>query len=523
MSGVITSLVDGARNLLGVPDTEVSMLATDEPRLELNNPAALYEFLRDLYYNDQNLYSDNLGTNYTGIQGYRNIAHAVVEFYPATVFPGPLSQAHPLNIPEAGRRRGLEEKIHMIWEESNWEVRKQLYVRWAAMLGDAFLQAAIRRNSAGRPVGAYMAVVDPAHVTNFDTDERGFLNYIRLDIPRVRTVGKTVETYYRTEEWSKFTGRFRRWESTYNKPETPIDDLQGLIDEARLTNEVMPDEDGIDSFGIDFVPFVHAKFIDDGYPRGLAAPMVALLKATEASRMTTELHQKLFRYNQPDLQVVGVARDADGHIRSGLSIEWDQATERDVAGFRRVASLPPGYEFRPIDNRVNYDAHQKAIAELMTHLQETDVPELAWYQRNDANESGKALRIKLVPAISRAEEVRGNLEAELIRAHQMCLTLAQVNRIPGFEREKIGTFEEGAFKHSFEERDVLPLTEDEEAQIMYQRAQTAEILFRIGIGQDFIEREVLKMTTNQIGQSDASRTSAQAAGEAIDLALTRGE
>lgn len=521
MSSLIASMVNGARDLFGTGDAQVSLLATAEPRLDLDSPHELYAFLRDLYYNDEDLFQAHLGTGYTGIQGYRNICRAIVEFYVATVFPGALAEAHPLDVPAAAQSEQIKARIEEIWQNSNWAARKQLYVRWSAMLGDGFLQAAIRRNSAGEPVGAYMALVDPAHVTNFDTDERGFLTYLRLDIPRVRTLSNdTSQSYLRTEEWSKHTARFRRWEATFNTAETAISQLQGLVDEAALTRPGEPVEDGLESFGIDFIPFTHAKFIDDGYPRGLAAPMGSLTKALEASRMTSELHQKLFRYNQPDLQVVGVARDADGHIRSGLTIEWEQATTRDVAGYRRVASLPAGYELRPIDNRINYDAHQQAIRDLMEHLQESDAAELAWYQRNDAGESGKALRIKLVPAISRAEEARGNLEAEVIRTHQMCLTLAQVNDIPGYSVAEIGTFEDGAFAHTFEERDILPMTEDEQAELRDKQSQTAERLARIGISMDYIMREVLEMSEDQITQNTLSVSSAQVAGAVIDGAVT---
>lgn len=513
MSGIVSSLVNGARDTLG--DQGVSLLATDEPRLNMENPQALYEFLRDLYYNETDLYTA-LGAEYKGIQGFRNVVHAVVEFYVATVFPGSLEAAYPLQIDSERFRRALADRINDIWVMSNWEEQKQLYVRWAGMLGDAYIQSAVRRNSAGQPDGVYMALIDPSNVTNFDTDERGYLTYIRIDVPRVRQLQNgTTEHYLLTEEWDKFgnrpagerkpAGRFRRWASTLNQPATPIDDLKGLID-----------DDTLESFGIDFVPFTHAKFVNDGYPRGLSAGMISLAKSREASRMASELHLKLFRYNQPDLQVVGTARNPDGYIYTPPDLVWKQPSVTDVGGYQRVAKMPPGHELKPIDNRVNYDAHMAAIAAQMTHLQESDVPELAWYQRNESNESGRALRIKLTPAISRAVEVRGNLESAQIRAQQMCLTLGQVHKLPGFSPDEIGTYENGDFEHRFEERDILPMTEDERAEMWLKKAQAAEVLFRIGVSPEFVFREVLGMTAGQMAQNRLDLTPEQAAARVLD-------
>jgi hypothetical protein len=79
------------------------------------------------------------------------------------------------------------------------------------------------------------------------------------------------------------------------------------------------------------------------------------------------------------------------------------------------------------------------------------------------------MRYKLAAFINQVEGVRATALEKLEQADMMALTLGRVNGIPGFEG--IGTFEEGVLGHDFEDADIIPLSDLEEAQSDLARAQ----------------------------------------------------
>lgn len=516
MSAFVESMVNGARELFGPNTPEVAAASSDPDRLGMTDLDVYYEFLRRLWANDPGTYTE-IGKvetlDWTGIEGYASVTRAVVEFYVKVLFTGRIENAHPFDIePDVRNGTNLQARMMDILHASNWTENKTLWKRFTAMLGDGWLQPAIKRNSAGIPVTPYLAVVDAQHVTNFLTDESGFITYIRLDRPvQIEQGGKLVPGL-NTEEWNKYANSYRVWESTQNKRTTEISQLNGLKHDKPM----------LETFGIDFVPYVQSKFIHDGGDRGVPAAFATLLKSTEGSRMVTELHEKLFQYNQPDIQIVGAGISGDGFSLQATDIDWSQPATRNLAGYRRVATPPPGHEIKPIDSTVNYQAHLDAIEAHMNSLQKTDAPELAYYDRNEGNQPGVALRIKLIPAIKAAEEVRGNMETGLIRAIQMALTLGQVNGLEGFSESDIGTFKNKDFRFSFTETDILPMTEEERAELWSKQADAGLKLLQLGFSPQFIQREVFNLTAEQIKEIEQEIPADQAATRLLTEALTRG-
>src|SRR5699024_4665048 len=149
------------------------------------------------YYND--LAQTQRGQ--TGmVLGLRNPTRAVVDFYAATMWPGTLPDALPIEFDEDNPYPDkVRTAIHSVWEWSNWESRKQVYARNAAMLGDSLIKVATRQNSAGETDAVYLQLIKPDHLTAFDVDERDFLTFIRLDIGRQRRVEGKTEQYIHTE------------------------------------------------------------------------------------------------------------------------------------------------------------------------------------------------------------------------------------------------------------------------------------------------------------------------------------
>jgi hypothetical protein len=314
----------------------------------------------------------------------------------------------------------------------------------------------------------YFQRLSPDLVTDFDLDERGFIEWIRIDVPRCerQSDGKLREFIHVTV-WSKADQNYRRWEWDREKGLLPDPD-----DLSRLGEPV--EEAPLSQFGIDFVPIVHAPFraVDDD-DRGEAAVWPVIEKLDEANKIATRLHQMLYRHNKPLWALVGTGR-SQANAGSTPRASFGGRNTGDAVNVGGVVTLgddatlelPPDWDIKPIVADLNYQAHLAALQAMQEEIGR-DLPEESYYElRSLANESGVALRYKLMPATDRLLEGRANIEAMLARANAMGLTLL---REAGLIQD-VGSFDAGDFEHEFEPRDVIPLSGLEEGQEEQQRA-----------------------------------------------------
>ena len=438
------------------------------PRLpaarEQADPLAFYRML-EAYYLNNGLYlafppGQVLGmAEGAGMRALRNPANRAVEFHVTHTWPGSLAKSLPLQ----GGSPQLHKAIGQVWQWSNWAVKKQLAVRWFALFGDWFCRVQLRRNPAGRAQSVYLQNIKPEHVTDFETDERGNITRIRLDTP-ISAAGEPVGTGWAgsagwagatgglaiTEVWDKHAG-YTRYRGRH-LPGTPTNRLG--VPEARLP---------LAAFGIDFVPFVHASFIDTGEKRGMGVFTHALDKIDEVNRMASRLHQLIFRYNRPTLALLANGTDNAGRPLPPPRIAGTAPLSDELAADREIMSLPGTSKVEVLVPPLNYSAHLEAIGAMAAEL-EDDLPELAYYRQRElgSNLSGKAVRLMLAQAVNRTAEARGNLEAALVRAHMMALSMGTRAGLFG-GAHALGTYAAGNFAHSFAEREVLPLSAEEHA------------------------------------------------------------
>ncbi len=414
-----------------------------------------YDVLR-AYYLANGVYDvlrtilSGLGAKKEALNPLRNPAYRVVEFYAAKTFPGALPQALPIDT----ENQRLVEPIQQIWTWSNWASEKQAVARSFPMYGDLFLKTATRSNAQGRVSRVYLQNLEPQTVTDFDSDERGYLTFARIDVPQQRRQrdGK-LESYIHTEVWDKATQRFRCWEHKQDASK-PLDQLGEPTDDRSFGE-----------FGIDFVPIVWQPFRHVGDARGMAAITPALDKIDEANRQATRLHQMLFRYNKPLWAATAGGVDAAGRPlpppRLGgtdgntLAMSDDPATDDVVRlpGITKLDALVPS---------INYDSALSILRDQMAEIRR-DLPEMIYSEIQERSDlSGVAIRYLMEAAIDRLLEARGNVEAALVRADQMALTIGQST---GLFRN-LGNYEAGDFAHSFAPRPVLSQPELERAQIV---------------------------------------------------------
>lgn len=446
----------------------LSMPSVAQPAPDLiEDPIALYRTLR-YYYHSNDLYDALAAVARESNQwapamkGLRNPAHRVVEFYVAHLWPDEFKLATPEGGADA---TALQPLVERVWQWSNWDAKRRLAARWFSNLGDLFIKVV----SVPDAPKVYFQLIDPEHVIDFETDERGFLTYLHIEVGRVVRRERETKEVVHTEIWDKAEGTFRRWER----------DRHVAMQQLGTPAEVRP----LSYFGIDFIPVVHAMFQDVGNPRGAGAFTHALDKIDEANMQATRLHQMLFRHNDATWALQANGMDATGRPLPPPSITGSNGRGADsgivTIGDTKFVRLPGMVTLQSLVPDIHY---ADALAILNAQLQELeqDLPELAFHRvREKGDISGRAARIMMTDAIDKIVEARGNAMQALVRANQMALTMGKAIGITEFAG--LGEFDDGGLDHHYEPRDAIAISETERWEMEEAKAQAAKAQQESGI------------------------------------------
>lgn len=370
-----------------------------------------------------------------------NPATRLVDFYGDLLWPGSLPSALQIQ----SDNEAIAPLVEQIWQWSNWGVEKDTAARWFPLFGSMFIKASTSADNSR----VFLQNIKPRFVTDMDTDERGYLTWVRLDLPQTtRNADGKLETVQRTEVWEK--GRYRVWIHKHT-PETPLNELGRTQEDKPLT-------------GYDFVPIVYQPFKSIGDDRGVGVYTLHLDKLDEIARMSTRLHQMLFRYSKPTWATVRSGVGADNRPLPPVQLSGGKPNVLERDEDDEILNLPGATDIKSLVAQLPYDQALAILGDQLTQL-ERDLPELVYGRiQESADLSGVALRYLLEGAINRLTAARGNAEAALIRAHQMALTIGQSIGLDNFR--KAGTFENGGFAHEFVERPVLQMPLTEQAQTL---------------------------------------------------------
>lgn len=436
-------------------------------------PRYWYEMLEEYYFNN-GLYDDVQKFLFEqaiwtpGMKPLRNPANRAVEFYVSKIWPGPLPRALKI----VADNKKIIPTVKKVWEWSNWSSQKQLSARWLAIFGDMFIKVAEKAEN-GQVSRVYLDPIKPVHVTDFILDERGFITYIRMDVPD--------GDFTHTEVWSKTTGDYRLWRHERSL-DTPVEDL-GRPDDRKTFEQL----------GFDFIPLVHAKFKDVGESRGVGCFVHGLDKIDEANRQATRLHQILFRYNKATMAISANSNDASGKplpppTLMGADGQTVSTSVKAAVDDDDLYLLPGMSKLEQMVPNINYDS---ALAILNSQMEEIshDLPEVLYFELRDRDLSGTAIERLLGPAIDRVVEARGNAEPALIRAHQMAMTIGSVH---GLFKE-LGDFSKGDFSHSFADRPVITMSSREKADTITVETQSGIPLITSMLHNGYTEEEVTTM------------------------------
>lgn len=446
----------------------------------------------------------------SAVKTLRNPIHRVVEFYATTILTGTAEQAFPLDSTE----EALTRAIKLVWAWSNLDQRKQVLKRYTGIYGQSFIKV-VSPKEANR---VHLQVMKPQPVTDFEKDDRGNLVYIRLDSPFEKEEGNPPRKVkkVRTEIWRKGTsekatpGYYRVWERDADGAEDTVVREKSFRASDRTVNLELSTVRSQDSLGFDFVPFVDVCAMDTGEKRPKPIYDHALPLIDEQNRMATRLHDLLFRYNKPFKAVQGIGNDAQnrplappkihgapgeaatatlgGHAAHLLG---DQSKDDLSLGGDILFGLPGNAQLVDVTPQLDFDAARNAILDMANELRE-ELPELIYYATTDkAQLSGRALRLLLAGAVDRATEMRANIQAALIKANKMALTIAQVRGFAGFGEAQIGTYQNGeGFRHEFEETEILPLSDSEREEVRTLKIANAQALMGLGVKREAAMKEV---------------------------------
>jgi len=504
--------------LWGTPDTHRLTLA----RLNAAASSAVghrhYYDLVEAYHQNNALYdwlaefTRDEGVKQEALKGIRTPAKRITAFYQAHLWPGDLDEAFPLEFPDtlaAGQQEAVEAALRRVWEWSNWAAEKDVCALWLALHGDLFLRVA----QPPERDAVYLEKVKPQWVTDV-TSERGHVKTLRLDVPLADYTNAPAATRvvpedrWHTEHWSKSAGVYRRWVHKWN-PDTPLGDL-GAPD------EVLP----LSAYGVDFVPFVQARFEDGGGERGSSCFEGGLDKFDELNRKATRASQLLFNHNHPDW-----ALERAGQDPSGRPMPAPQVTDADgvvTIGDERFFRVPGGWTLRQLVAQLDYAAYQAALDGDEAAVA-ADFPEMIWSRLSGATElSGRALEKLLAPAVARCRRARGNADRALQRAHMMALSVGAASGISGFEGFGEGAYEAGLLMHTFAPRPVLPPDPLSDAEADKAAAEAAILRLQLGWSKKQVQRD-LGLSDGEIdAMAEEEEADAEQAADKLLTALDRG-
>lgn len=461
--GYVSGVFRGLTRFWG-GDQAVTVIPRSLAAAYTDRPREMFDILR-AYYESNGVYDVlyaallAIGQHGEALKAVRNPANRVVEFYAAKLWPGMLPNALPV-VAENAR---LVEPIQQVWTWSNWGAQKQVMARWMAIYGNVIIKIVAEN---GR---VWFQLIDPRYVPELEMDARGIVVRARFDVP----VGDGA-TF--TELWQM--DGVRTWQHTRG---------YGVAIEQLGNPQTFT---AMEEIGIDFVPVVHVKHRDVGGVWGAGAYQLSLDKIDEANRQASRLYRMLFRHNK-NLWVLRANQvDATGRPLPAPKVNSDGSDELEV-GDDTVVRLPGNSELQSLVPGINY---ADALAVLVSHLRELeqDLPEMAYYRLSEHSGelSGRALRLLLSAAIDRVVEARGNAETGLARADMMALTLGQTQ---GLWRD-IGTYDAGDFAHTFADRPVIPLTENERSELVRNYTQgglpVGSALRLAGYGLDEVQQVV---------------------------------
>ncbi|HML21822.1 MAG TPA: hypothetical protein PKD09_09250 [Aggregatilinea sp.] len=354
-------------------------------------------------------------------------------------------------VPLLGLDTYTEGAIRQLWKDSNFGQLKMRYARQSARYGDGILKVV----DVPHKQQVRLEVLHPGVLVDADIDAVGYAKSAVIEYERVDPLGNSTDPLrpdlciYR-EVWK-----------------------DGEVATYRVKNEQaelfgwQKDGDGNaiaqwdNPYG--FVPIALAQAADIGRPWGAVTCHGGALRKIDylndlASlthdhmRQAVDLMWYLAGADGPeDLHVADVAVDEDTGDVEELS-DKERHEERSTVP---IMYGPEGSQPHPMIGNVDFNGALEAVKGMLQEI-ENDCPELMFYRLADYQlNSSPAVRTVLGPALDRLTEFNSNMDAPLLRAFQMAISIGGLGHYPGYEHFGLDDYDKGNLDFQIKPREIV--------------------------------------------------------------------
>jgi hypothetical protein len=447
---------------------------------------------------------------YRYIRPIYNPVRRLVDFYTGIVYPGRLAtdgkrlpDGTPLAIPLAADiNPQLREAIGQLWQWSNWQTGKNLYVRYGAALGDVAVEV-VDEVDRGKVT---FDILWPGLIADLELDSTGNVKRYVIEYDAEDDTGKAY--VYRKEVDSERIAEYK-------------DNELYRYDESIDAERANP-------YG--FAPLVWCKHTDLGGEHG--SPAVRNVgKIDELNEIASHAHDRAHAVLSSPILVAGEGVQALTAEQTEAKRVATQEMSNPTAGRESVRILKANSGAMstvqlPEGEALNY------IAKLLEEI-ENDHKELQMYNelRQMSQVTGPAAERLIGDAIAYVEEARSNYDTQSVKLFQMSIAIAGWRANTGawgraLNRQQqaflpfdLDSYERGDLDFEVMPRPILPAIErtpDEQRVLMEQaergfatRAKTIEKL-----GGD-PETDMAEIDQEQASQQDANADTVQRVMERV--------
>jgi hypothetical protein len=346
---------------------------------------------------------------YVHTRGLYNPVFRLVEIYAAKCYGGQLDWEDMSggSVPLLDASPAIVDALRNLWKWSNFGEKKVLYGRQGARFGDAPIKVVDDREK-GK---VRLEFLHPGLIRDAEVDAAGHIKAVVIEYEKLDP--ETNRPYLYREEIDQ--DHF----ATYRDNE-----LHPFYTDANGQKVAEWDN----PYG--FVPLVVSKAKDIGLGWG-AVPFVGgvldkIDQVNDLASLTADQVRKTVNAMWYFAGANSIKQVQETTISTG---EDDQSDREEVPALTGPAGSQPYPMVVPLDI-----SGALAKIELLLKEIEQDLPELSLHRmREFSQHSAPAVLLVFGDAIDRLTEVRGNLDAGLLRAFQMALTIGGIGRYPGFE------------------------------------------------------------------------------------------
>jgi hypothetical protein len=349
---------------------------------------------------------------YRNIRMIYNPTRRLVDFYAGQVYAGVLSSSGddlPDGVPSAvplaqDTPQRMKDAIGQLWQWSNWQARKSVFVRYGSALGSVLVEVTDDTERGKVSLG----VCWPGFVSGLTLDAAGNVKSYTLEYPAFDAQRQQVYIFRKEVDSDAFR---------YFRDQQPFD-YQGL-------GSVVPNPYG-------FVPAVWVKHADTGSDIGSPAIAGSLGKIDELNNLVSHAHDQIHK-------VIGspLVMWTDGSLQNLFSAQKRGQTSEfaEPTGDQESVLMLKG----PAGGRVDSLAGALSLSDTLVYMKELlgeieqDHPELVFYRelRAMSQVTGPAASRLVGDVASRVSEAAANYDQQSIKLFQMAVAIGGMRASSG--------------------------------------------------------------------------------------------